>query len=306
MSPLWMPLYIADYRADTAHLGASEHGAYLLLIMHYWQTGGLPDDDRQLARIACMTPPEWKRARPVVSAFFADGWKHKRIDTELSHAENVIEKRRAAAHAKHSKSSASGDANAGAYACANAGAHDGDTRVPQPQSQSPRGSSSSSLRSDDAFIQGAPEREPELFAGQPAAPPASQAMRRNGFTPDSFKRWWAKYPHKVGKQDALKAFTVVAKSGRTTFEMLMEGLDRYQRTKPPDRPWCNPATWLRGGRWDDEPDHDTGSTGPHRPIRPQPRGGDAILAGMGNVAARMFGGRPRNADDPGVEEADGG
>lgn len=84
-----MPLYVADYRADTAHLSAAEHGAYLLLIMHYWSTGSLPDDDRQLARIACMAPTEWKRARPTIAAFFHDGWKHGRIDEELKRAEEV-------------------------------------------------------------------------------------------------------------------------------------------------------------------------------------------------------------------------
>lgn len=89
MSPPWMPLYIADYRADTAHLSAAEHGAYLLLIMHYWSTGGLPDDDRQLARIACMTTGEWKRSKPVVQAFFHDGWKHGRIDKELKRTAEV-------------------------------------------------------------------------------------------------------------------------------------------------------------------------------------------------------------------------
>lgn len=89
MSPPWMPLYIADYRADTAHLSAAEHGAYLLLIMHYWSTGGLPQDDRPLARIACMSGAEWKRARTTIAAFFHDGWKHKRIDAELKRTAEV-------------------------------------------------------------------------------------------------------------------------------------------------------------------------------------------------------------------------
>lgn len=79
----WMPLYIADYRADTAHLSAAQHGAYLLLIMHYWTTGGLPDDDGALARIACMTPTEWRKTKPIVVTFFSTDWKHKRIDSEL-------------------------------------------------------------------------------------------------------------------------------------------------------------------------------------------------------------------------------
>lgn len=81
-----MPLYIGDYRADTAHLSATEHGIYMLLIMHYWQTGSLPTEDRQLARVACATDAEWRRARPMIVKFFLDGWKHKRIEFELSEA----------------------------------------------------------------------------------------------------------------------------------------------------------------------------------------------------------------------------
>jgi hypothetical protein len=34
---------------------------------------------------------------------------------------------------------------------------------------------------------------------------------------------------------------------------LLAALRRYVDTKPPDRHWCNPATWLNQGRWDDEP-----------------------------------------------------
>ena len=92
----WMPLYIGDYLADTRRLKAAEHGAYLLLIMEYWQAGGLPDDDRQLARIACMTDREWKIARPIIEKRFQPGWRHKRIDAELAKAA-VMSKKRASA-----------------------------------------------------------------------------------------------------------------------------------------------------------------------------------------------------------------
>lgn len=112
-----MPLDVAAYRKDTAHLAAAEHGAYLLLIMHYWATGGVPDDDRQLARIAAMTPSEWKRARAVVQAFFHDGWKHNRIDKELARAADISSKRSASAKLRHSNSSANAqqkDTHAGA------------------------------------------------------------------------------------------------------------------------------------------------------------------------------------------------
>jgi len=49
----WMPFYVADYLRDTRHLSATEHGAYMLLIMQAWTQGGLlPLDPVRLARIA--------------------------------------------------------------------------------------------------------------------------------------------------------------------------------------------------------------------------------------------------------------
>ena len=99
MSQPWMPFYVGDYLRDTRRLNAAEHGAYLLLIMEYWTAGSLPDDDSQLARIACMTPSEWKRSRPIVQAFFQDGWHHKRIDAELAKTSEKITKRKASGKA---------------------------------------------------------------------------------------------------------------------------------------------------------------------------------------------------------------
>ena len=107
-----MPLYVADYLRDTRRLTAAEHGAYLLLIMEYWTAGELPDDDRQLSRICCMTPAEWRRARPAVQGFFADGWKHKRIDAELARSAEISSKRSNSAKLRHSNSSANAHANA--------------------------------------------------------------------------------------------------------------------------------------------------------------------------------------------------
>ena len=101
MKRLWMPLYVPDYRADTAHLGALEHGVYLLLIMHYWLTGALPEDDRQLARIACASDAEWRRSKPMIEKFFSSGWKHARIDKELEKAIDISGKRRDAAERMH-------------------------------------------------------------------------------------------------------------------------------------------------------------------------------------------------------------
>lgn len=117
MSRPWMPLYVADYLRDTRRLTAAEHGAYLLLIMEYWTSGKLPIDDRQLSRIACMTPAEWRRSRPNVQPFFTDKWTHKRIDAELAKSAEISSKRSASAKLKHSNRNANAeqlDTHAGA------------------------------------------------------------------------------------------------------------------------------------------------------------------------------------------------
>ena len=99
MSRPWMPLYIADYLADTAHLNAAESGAYLHLIMHYWQHGGLPDDDVLLGRIAKMTAEQFSNSRALLKQFFFDDWKHARIEHELKEAEAAYSRRATAGRA---------------------------------------------------------------------------------------------------------------------------------------------------------------------------------------------------------------
>lgn len=93
MTRPWMPLYVADYLADTGHLGTLEHGAYLLLIMHYWQNGKLPTDDAQLARICRMSKSGWNSVRETMAALFDENWRHKRVEEELTRATNIISAR---------------------------------------------------------------------------------------------------------------------------------------------------------------------------------------------------------------------
>ena len=89
----WMPLYVGDYLGDTGHLTTAQHGAYLLLMMHYWRKGELPDDDRQLSKITKLPLRTWNGYRAVLQNFFYDGWRHRRIDAELERMMRVSEKR---------------------------------------------------------------------------------------------------------------------------------------------------------------------------------------------------------------------
>jgi len=89
----WMPLYVGDYIVKTTHLTTIQHGAYLLLIMHYWTNGCLPTTDKELMAIARMTSDEWASNCYAIAKFFDRNWRHERIEEELRRVRSKSEKR---------------------------------------------------------------------------------------------------------------------------------------------------------------------------------------------------------------------
>jgi uncharacterized protein YdaU (DUF1376 family) len=91
-----MSLYVADYLGDTRHLTTEQHGAYLLLLMTMWRSGGvLSDDPSKLARIAGLTVARWKRISDDVMAFFTPcegGLTQARLAAELTISNEKSEK----------------------------------------------------------------------------------------------------------------------------------------------------------------------------------------------------------------------
>ena len=99
-SNLWMPLYVADYLADTMRLTTEQHGAYMLLIMDYWRNGPPPDDEVVLCSITKMSAQQWQKNRDALAEFFAirdAKWHHKRIDEERAKSKDINGKRQASA-----------------------------------------------------------------------------------------------------------------------------------------------------------------------------------------------------------------
>lgn len=92
----YMPFFVSDYLGDTGHLNTEQHGAYLLLIFHYWQTRkALRDDDGRLAVIAKLSRRQWIKNRPLIQEFFEvkNGvWTHRRIELELQIFEEKLKK----------------------------------------------------------------------------------------------------------------------------------------------------------------------------------------------------------------------
>ena len=86
--------------------------------------------------------------------------------------------------------------------------------------------------------------------------PASEPKKAANKYPADFEEWYALYPRKKAKGDALKAFKAARKL--VGQQELVEKTAKYARyieqsgTEPRFVPY--PATWLRAAQWDDEQD----------------------------------------------------
>ena len=106
----YIQLYVADYLADTMHLTTEEHGAYLLLIMNYWQTGhAIPK--KRLASVARMSNERWADVENSLNEFFTEtptgDWFHARIEGDLFKVKGKSESASAAGKASAAKRAAS-------------------------------------------------------------------------------------------------------------------------------------------------------------------------------------------------------
>ncbi len=229
----YMPLYVADYLADTAHLTTIEHGAYLMLIMSYWQKGcafTAPDEQTlnvRLANVARMSNSEWSKVRHVMAEFFQVStddvatWHHKRIEEELAkfRAKSLKARDAGLASAQRRLNERSTDVGQ------TFNHTDTDTDTDKTQKNAPK---------------------------PPAAKTAAVSV------PDPVEIWfssefWPAYPRREAKTAALKAARAVLRTpelrSKAMAGLLLQLPDLT--SKPPDkRP--HPATWINGRRWEDE------------------------------------------------------
>lgn len=96
---LWWPKYIGDYSRKTGHLSMAGHGAFNLLLDHYYQSETpLPLEWVQLHRICrAVAPEEQGIVQAVVQEFFREteaGWVNDRADQEIFKKKDISDKRR--------------------------------------------------------------------------------------------------------------------------------------------------------------------------------------------------------------------
>lgn len=101
--------YLGDYARDTQDLTLVEHGAYRVLLDHFYATkGDMPNDVAALYRIAkAFTPTERKAVEKVAERFFrpnGDGRRHnKRAEQEIRKHLDQAEANRQVAEAREAR-----------------------------------------------------------------------------------------------------------------------------------------------------------------------------------------------------------
>jgi len=225
VSAPYMTLYVADYLGDTRHLTTEQHGAYLLLLMTMWRSGGvLSDDPSKLARISGLTVARWKRISDDVMAFFTPcegGLTQARLAAELTISDEKSEKNaqagRMGGRAKALKDKKAHLANA--------------MRPPCP-----------------------PEPEPvKIYEPTVHCPAKPNVVALN----EDFNRAWKAYPAQGRQRSKSQAKTLPiwreAAKAAGGAERLANAVARYVREDATHKGECGPPAfdrWLRDGRWE--------------------------------------------------------
>ena len=219
MSIPYIPLYVADYDADTAHLTLEEDGAYLRLLRLCWRTPGcsVPDDPRWIMRKLRVSADDYYRVvEPIIDEFFTRGLGRvfsPRLQYEKDRIEETAKKR------------------------ADAGRKGGRPKTP--------------LKTNDKYQSRAKakQKQPEL---EPELEPERDTYV--SLKADIFEDWWEICPRKIGKGAARKAFEKAFKATdeATLFLAMKSHADAMADKDPQFIP--HPATWLNQERWTDEPE----------------------------------------------------
>ena len=96
MADQYYPFFPGDYLRDTQDLSLTEHGAYLILLSHYYCHEGLPSSKSRLYRICKALTDEEKEAIDTVrERYFKDDGNgnliNKRAEKEIKKRKEFLE-----------------------------------------------------------------------------------------------------------------------------------------------------------------------------------------------------------------------
>ncbi len=250
-----IPFEIVRLRKSKAWLIAKSNPALAFYMINLWMAswlevpaGSLEDDDAVLADAAMCSAKRWPHVRDDVMRHWV-----KCSDGRLYHP--VVCEKVAAAWSSKKNNIARAEAGArGRWVNRDASS----MRQAAPSSARRELVDANRMKEEEKVRESKESLSNESDAR--ASPRASHSHKRE------FEIWWEPYPHKVGKDKARKAYERALT--KTSADQLTIGVERYKASKPPDRPWCNPATWLNEGRWTDQPAEvrPNGATEPFLPL----------------------------------------
>lgn len=219
----YIQLYVADYLADTMHLTTEEHGAYLLLIMNYWQTGK-PIPKKRLASVVRLSNERWNCVKDALNEFFTEGqqgeWIHDRLEQDLDKVKS-----------KSNKASKAGKASAAKRAATKVienkeNFNERSTHVQRVHSESLNHTDTDTDTDVDI-------KEKDLC---------------NSEQLNLFDLFWDNYPRKQDKKKSRVAFKRLNKSQKQL--AIDDCKTRYANTEKQFIPLA--TTYIRGERWEDE------------------------------------------------------
>lgn len=266
----WMPFYVRDYLAETCHLSTLEHGAYMLLIMHYWQKGGLPNDERILAKIARLSDRQWATVKIGIRGFFDADWRHADTEASIAKAETKSSARSEAGYRGGIAKSLKNKDAAMAKATSEGKQNPPDALPSSSESIKVEDSSlrsesiDSSLRSESRPIE--PDRDPEdLLTGLDRNLPAliEKPIARTSLRSEKDlagklfdEQFWPAYPRRKGsnsKAEAREKFIRLAVGGINP-QMMIERVKAYAQSRIGEDPQYTMQTtkWLNKRHWEDD------------------------------------------------------
>lgn len=109
-----IPFHIGDFISGTLGLDATETGAYAMLLFAHYEAGvgGLPNDDKQLGRIAKCSPKQWGRVRERVMGKFTlidNFWRSSKVIEVIQKVHSISANNRAKALNRHGSNDASAE-----------------------------------------------------------------------------------------------------------------------------------------------------------------------------------------------------
>jgi len=220
-------LYAADFYMDTASWTCNQVGAYIRLLMYEWINGALPKEISHLSRIAGI---DIRNMQKMWSAVLAK----KFIIDDANMLVNPRLEREREKQQNYRKSQEESGRRGG--------------KITQEKRRNMESEPSSEPSSENKALQSSSS------ITTPKPPRGAVDLSLNSYSP-LFLNFWSKYPSKVGKGAAWKAWKKI-KSPSMMMDTIITAINEQARTekwkKNNGRYIPNPATWLNQCRWEDE------------------------------------------------------